>query len=92
MKPDLYTKSVLTVIALMLAVVACNQYVSPRATVEAQGTLAGVQIAGAQFGFWALDTRSGDLWYYSPTDGTDSGTLKVKPYGKFARLGGLPTR
>jgi hypothetical protein len=27
LKPDLYTKSILTVIALLLGVIACNQYV-----------------------------------------------------------------
>ena len=32
MKPDLYTKAVLTIIAIMLTVVACNQYVSPAST------------------------------------------------------------
>jgi hypothetical protein len=36
MKPDLYTKAVLTVIALMLTAIACDQYINPTATANAQ--------------------------------------------------------
>jgi hypothetical protein len=50
MRPDLYTKAVLTVIALPLAAIACNQYIQTATTVEAHGPFAGVQFsAGANF-------------------------------------------
>ena len=46
MRPDLYTKALLTVIALLLLMIACNQYVSPATTASAQGPFAGLQYAG----------------------------------------------
>ncbi len=67
MKPDLYTKFVLTIIMLLLAVIACNHYVSPPATASAQGPFAGVQFSGNGFSFF--DTRTGDLWTYSDRAG-----------------------
>jgi hypothetical protein len=45
MKPDHYTKIVLTVIAFALVLVACNQYVRPAAA-EAQGPFSTVQFSG----------------------------------------------
>ena len=42
MKPDRYTKAVLTVIALMLVVIACTPLINPNTTAEAQGSFAGV--------------------------------------------------
>jgi len=41
MRIDLYTKGVLTVIAVLLAVIAFRPYVSPDAVVQAQGRLPG---------------------------------------------------
>jgi len=65
MKPDLYTKAVLTVIAVMLTVIACNQYVSPAATASAQSApLASVQYSGPT-GYSFFDTRTGDVWEYT---------------------------
>jgi hypothetical protein len=61
MKPDLYTKVVLTVIALALAVIACNQYINPREVVQAQSAFAGVQYAG---GLQFFDSRTGEVWTY----------------------------
>ena len=43
MRTDPYTKAALTVIAIMLAVIASNQLVSPRVA-SAQGGFAGVQV------------------------------------------------
>jgi hypothetical protein len=65
MKPDFYTKAVLTVIALMLTVIACKPLVSPDATTRAEtAPFAGVQFwsdAGATFAF---DIRTGDIYRY----------------------------
>jgi hypothetical protein len=65
MKPDLYTKAVLAVIALMLAVIACKPLINPETTASAQGPFAGVQFTsdrGASGAFF--DTRTGELWLY----------------------------
>jgi hypothetical protein len=62
MKPDIYTKAVLTVIAIMLAVIACKPLISPDTTASAQGSFAGIQYAGGgQF----FDTRTGEIWVYT---------------------------
>ena len=66
MRIDWYTKGVLTVIAVLLAVIALRPYVSPGAVAHAQGSLAGVQIwygdvASPKF----FDARTGDVWGYS---------------------------
>jgi hypothetical protein len=86
MKIDLYTKTVLTVIAVMLAFMACKSAVQPLG-VAAEGPLAGVQFTGAMGGFWAVDTRNGEVWAY--TD--EGGNLKPKLYGKITKLGAVPT-
>jgi hypothetical protein len=93
MKPDRYTKSVLTVIALMLTVIACKSVVSPEKTAQAQGQYAGIQYAGhGEF----FDTHTGGLWAYtfahdefSKTD--SSKIIRVPPkweyYGIVTELG-----
>jgi hypothetical protein len=65
MKVDLYTKAVLTVIALALVMIACNQYISPKTTASAQGPFAGVQLGSSRPNFVDFfDTRTGELWHY----------------------------
>jgi hypothetical protein len=65
MKPDLYTKAVLTVIALLLLVIACNQDVNPGSKVRAEGAFAGVQyVGGYQGGYQFFDSRTGEIWWY----------------------------
>jgi hypothetical protein len=53
MRPDLYTKAVLTVIAVTLAVIAFKPLVGPQATVSAQSAppvvFSGMQFSGMQF-------------------------------------------
>jgi hypothetical protein len=72
MKPDLYTKAVLTVIALVLLVIACKPYVNPVITAEAQGSFAGVQLSatwvpGVDGGilYTFFDPGTGEIWAYS---------------------------
>lgn len=64
MRIDWSTKGVLTVIAVLLGVIAIRPYVSPDTVARAQGSFAGVQVAGSAGGpaFW--DTRTGDIWMY----------------------------
>jgi hypothetical protein len=67
MRIDLYTKGVLTVIAVLLAVIAFRPYVSPDAVVQAQGSFAGVQFSGApNNGFAFFDPKTGEIWEYFP--------------------------
>lgn len=89
MRPDIYTKAVLTVIAIMLTVIACNQYVSPAATAQAQGPLAGVQFSGYGLNFNAYDTRTGDVWRYAD-DSLNHKNVTVKYLGKLTKLGQAP--
>jgi len=72
MKPDLYTKVALTVIALLLLLIACNQYVNPEAKVRAEGPFAGVQYASNLEWY---DSRTGEIWSYKQAAGPS-------PYGQ----------
>jgi hypothetical protein len=68
MKPDIYTKAVLTVIATALVALVVNQYVKPSATAQAQAKFAGVQFAAERSGgFELFDSRTGDIWIYHST-------------------------
>jgi hypothetical protein len=52
MKPDLYAKAAPTVTALMLVLIGCHQYTIPATTVQAEGSLAGVQYFGDSDSFF----------------------------------------
>jgi hypothetical protein len=87
-KRDLYTKAVLTVIAFMLVIICCHQYVSPATTVKAEVPFAGVQfVANVNTdGFQAYDTRTGEFWFYG--DSLDrKGFLKLETADKISTLG-----
>jgi len=68
MRPDIYTKAVLTVIAIMLTLIALKPLISP-AIAEAQGPLNGLQFGvinydrGLDKKFF-FDPRTGDIWSY----------------------------
>lgn len=82
MKPDLYTKAVLTVIALMLTVTACNQLVKPAATANAQSAqFAGVLFSKTNGVVTFFDTRTGEVWKYDE-DGPVMSELKLTALGK----------
>jgi hypothetical protein len=66
MKPDLYTKAILTVIALLLAVIVFRPLVSPDISASAQqGSFAGVQMAATGNSLEFLDPRADEVWVYS---------------------------
>jgi len=67
MKPDLYTKIVLTLIALALVMIACNQYVHPATAAQAQGALR-VQFAMDQGDPVFFDAQTGEIWQYYPVE------------------------
>ena len=67
MKTDLYTKAVLTVIAFMLVMIGCHQYVAPATAVKAdkvEGQFANLQFAIASDRYVFFDSRTGDVWEY----------------------------
>ena len=62
MRVDLYTKAILTVIAMMLTVLAVRPFLQP-ASVSGQNSFSGVQFSRTPDGdFLFFDTRNGDLW------------------------------
>ncbi len=65
-KPDLYTKAVLTVIPFMLVMIGCHQYVSPATNVKAEGQFANLQLTIDEGGgyYHFFDTRTGEIWEY----------------------------
>jgi hypothetical protein len=81
MKPDLYTKIVLTVIALALVMIACNQYANPKTSVSAQGPFAGVLPVAFGDTFVFFDARSGELWVY------DGSSLRLQKKFRLTTLG-----
>jgi hypothetical protein len=87
MKPDLYTKAVLAVIALMLAVIACKPLINPETTASAQGPFAGVQFTGGVLGFSVYDTRTGDFWGYDNEREGSNYVLRLKTSGRLPKLG-----
>jgi len=85
MKPDIYTKAVLTVIAVALVAIASNQYTNPRTTVQAQASpFAGVQFTGGRTEFSAFDQRTGEWWVYSYVH---KGAFGLVMAGKLTKLG-----
>jgi hypothetical protein len=78
MKPDLYTKAVLTVIAFMLVMIGFREFVNPTTTVSAEGPFSGVQFSGDTDTFTLFDSRTGDIWSYNL--GTE------KPYVDHTRI------
>jgi hypothetical protein len=86
MKPDVYAKAILTVIAFLLLLIACNQYASPAATASAQGPFAGVQVGGSD-GLTFFDTRSGEVWQYSHNGVTGGHPAQLFWKFRIAKLG-----
>jgi len=68
MKPDLYTKIVLSIIAFVVTVIACKSVVSPETTATAQVSFAGVQFTSTYGTNTFFDTRTGEVWVYHGND------------------------
>jgi hypothetical protein len=87
MRTDTYTKAVLTVIALLLTLIACRQYVTPEPA-RAEGPFAGLQHAAAQGAYTFFDTRSGELYVYADHDTqyrSSDGDIQYRASGKLIR-------
>jgi hypothetical protein len=80
MKTDRYIKTVLTVIAIMLALIAARPLISPD-TISAQTSFAGVQFAtqGATFTFF--DSRTGEVWRYNTENGAPMNRWQITKLG-----------
>jgi hypothetical protein len=78
MKPDLYTTAVLTVIALMLIVIACNQLHQSEGHSAGTGPFAGVQFSGGQGYFQLFDSRKADVWIYGSSSGNQKHLVPVE--------------
>ena len=82
MRIDIYTKIVLTAIALFLAVIALRPMFQP-APAAAQTALDGVQFTPSSSSFNAFNTANGDVWLYS----YDQGRYAARYLGRIAQLG-----
>lgn len=84
MRPDIYTKAVLTVIAIMLTVIAVKPLINPTITASAQSAqFASVQFTGLGNGVSQFfDTRTGDVWLYGFYENTWQHLGKVTVLGQ----------
>jgi hypothetical protein len=80
MRVDLYTKTVLTIIMLLLVVVALRPLASPTTTAQAQSQFSGLHFSGNAEGFWLFNEGTGDAWWYSTRD-TPPGHVKLQKLG-----------
>jgi hypothetical protein len=79
MRIDLYTKTILTIIALLLAAIVTKPLFTPSAIV-ADGKFTAMQFTGSPGGFYVFDPRSGDVWSYSSTGQVEH--LKIVTLGQ----------
>jgi hypothetical protein len=80
MRIDLYTKTILTIIALLLAVIALKPLFQPQPAM-AEGKYAGIQFSYSGNNHAFFDARSGDVWEYGE-DGHFRQHHKVHEFGK----------
>ncbi len=85
MRIDLYTKIILTLIVLLLALIALKPIFQPQLAI-AQGSLDGVQFCAIEGGLYAADTRTGDIWVYV-TGPADPLNGQVVDHYRLAQLG-----
>jgi hypothetical protein len=81
MRIDRYTKTILTIIALLLAVIALRPFFQPQATLADDRDYARVQFSYSGGNHAFFDTRSGDVWEYGDK-GQFRQHYKVHEFGK----------
>ena len=64
MRIDVYTKTILTLIALLLAVVAFKPILQPTPAL-AQASLNAFQISAGASTLWAIEKNTGKVWIYN---------------------------
>lgn len=82
MRIDLYTKTILTSIALLLLAILLRPMVQP-SQASAQSPIEGVQFTPSSNSFNAFDTKNGDVWLYS----YEGGKYSAKYLGRITQLG-----
>ena len=80
MRIDLYTKTILTIIALFLAMTVLKPIFQPQPAM-AEGKYAAIQFSYSGGDHAFFDTRSGDVWEYDK-DGHFRQHHKVHEFGK----------
>jgi hypothetical protein len=80
MRIDLYTKTILTIIALLLAVFTLKPILQPQ-TALAQGGYAGVQFSYSGGNHAFFNTNTGDVWEYGD-HGNFRNHYRVHEFGK----------
>jgi len=80
MHVSLFTKTILTLIALFLAVIALEPIFQPQ-PVMAQGAYAGIQFSYSGGNHAFFNTNTGDVWEYGD-HGNFKNHYKVKEFGK----------
>jgi hypothetical protein len=80
MRIDFYTKTILTIIALLLAVILLKPVLLPQAAL-ASGNYAGVQFSYSQGNHAFFDGNTGDVWEYGD-HGNFKSHYRVKEFGK----------
>ena len=77
MRTDNYTKTVLTVIAFMLTVIAFSEYLSPQSVAHAGGLFDGWQVSATPNGFLTFSS-TGNVEKYELTAGPTVGQMTEK--------------
>ncbi len=80
MRFDVYTKTILTLIALLLAVFTLKPVFQPQA-VMAQGPYAGIQFSYSGGNHAFFDSNTGDVWEYGD-HGDFRNHYRVSHFGK----------
>ena len=80
MRTDLYTKTILTLIALLFAVFALKPVFQPQGVI-AQGGFAGIQFSYGAGNHAFFNTNTGDVWEYGD-HGNFRSHYKVHEFGK----------
>jgi hypothetical protein len=80
MGSSFYTKTILTLIALFLAVIALKPIFQPQ-SVMAQGAYAGIQFSYSGGNHAFFNSNTGDVWEYGD-HGNFKNHYKVKEFGK----------
>ncbi|HEV3254735.1 MAG TPA: hypothetical protein VG033_10020 [Candidatus Acidoferrales bacterium] len=82
MRIDLYTKTILTIIALLLAVIVAKPILQPQpAIADGDHKYASVQFSYSGGDHAFFDSRTGDVWEYDK-DGHFRQHHKVHEFGK----------
>lgn len=80
MRSDVYLKTILTIIAVFLAVIALKPFMQPQAAL-AEGGFAGIQFSFSGGNHAFFDTRSGEVWEYGD-HGNFRNHYKIHELGK----------